>query len=199
MINEVTHMSFEQITLNLPDSLIEKFETFYEKGNFVSINAAVTELIRLGLLANEMIVQPNLNQNAFTIPQVNALTIPEHYKPSKLLNNQKFLAHLSENTIDKINAFAHQNKLDSRNITVSVLLRFGMQYYHELAKKPSFDTAKQLVKTDKTLVLSNDGKLFEELEEFQKETGVRQRTLLVRYLLNLGFEYTKNQTQETED
>lgn len=152
----------------------------------------MTELIRLGLLADEMIVQPNI-QNFPSEMALKKITIPEEYKPKKFLKQQKFIGHLSENTIEQVNTFSSINGLDGRNTCISVLIRFGLQYYNELEEKPPFDTVKQKIKTQKTLVLSNDEELFEELIAFQEEVGIGQRTIVVRYLLNLGLEYVKKQ------
>lgn len=174
--------------INIPDTYAPKIEKFCKENGY-SLTLGVTELTNLGLLAYEMLKKSNLISHTYlSVERENFKIDPTPYLPTNFLKSKKFLTQLPAPILDKIDMFKDANKLSNRSLALSVLLRFSMQKYHSLEDKPSISFLKPLRNVEKSIIVSDDKCLFEELIKFQQLIHVKQRNISILFLLQLAFE-----------
>lgn len=181
--------------VNISDTYSSEIEEFCKNNNY-TISYGVTELTKLGLLAYEMFKKSNLTpETQITIPErENLKIVTAPYIPTEFLDSKRFLTQLPMTSLlDKVDLFKDVNKLSSRGLALSVLLRFSMEKYNNMKEKPSIAFLKPSKNTEKSLVLSDDKKLFEELKIFQENIHVKQRNSVILFLLQLAFEELEKQ------
>ena len=175
--------------VNISDTYSSEIEEFCKNNNY-SINAGVTELTKLGLLAYEMFKKSNLTpETHITIQERERFKIvTKPYLSTELLDSKRFLTQLPITLLDKVDLFKEVNKLSNRGLALSVLLRFSIEKYNNMLEKPSIAFLKPAKNIEKTLILSDDKNLFEELKKFQESIHVKQRSSVILFLLQLAFD-----------
>lgn len=172
--------------ISIPDRYAEQIQDFCNNNNHESINSAANELIRLGLLAYDMILKSNFNPK-IVLNKDNFKYEISPYLPTEFLEQKRFLTQLPVSFADTLDTFRDVNNLANRSMALSVLLRIAILRYHEIPdkEKPSITILKPLKNREKTLILSDDKELFLLLENFQKEIRVKQRSTTILFLIQL--------------
>lgn len=175
--------------INISDRHIEKIQEFCDNNNYDNFNLAANELIRLGLLAYDMIQKSNITPQ-ITMNRKHLKYDTSPYIPTKFLPSKRFLTQLPSNVLEQIDAFRDVNKLGNRGLALSVLLRLGILRYYDIpaSERPSVTIVKPIKSMEKSLILSDDQELFEMLESFQKELHIKQRNITILFLLEIIFD-----------